>query len=254
MAVNLHIPSSWNELNTWQVKRIAKLFHSSMSALYFDFLIFKTLLNARWWQLRRLRKIGLALKAVPLKEIKKHYSWIYESNDLTRFISKFKIDGQKYYSPHDRLSNINIEELSLADDLFLGWKNTSELEYLRYLTAVLYQPLDESGARIPFNKNLLDYRADLFSKLSKSELLAIQLAYHGSRNYMEPLFPYVFPKQNKATVETSQTQKVTSSGLGKAILELSGGKFGNLSETKQTNAYDFLAELNLLMKKSKKNA
>ena len=80
MTINFNIPKNWNELTDRQLKKLASIFHSKNNKLQ-DVLIFLTLLNQRWWQLRKSYKASIILKNVGISELKTHYSFLYEKHN-----------------------------------------------------------------------------------------------------------------------------------------------------------------------------
>ena len=242
MTINLTIPTTWNDLTENQLKRLAELFHSQKTRIQ-DVLVFFTLLNIKWWQFSKSFKAAKVLKNVGLSELKKHYNFIYKKQERTKFISCFKIKNKQLFAPNERITNLTVDEFAHAEDLYLGWHKTKDIEYLQYLTAVLYREKDEKGKRLLFDKTELEDRAKALSKTDKNILLATALTYQGCREYLYTQFPKVFPVNNKSKA----TPK--SSGFGKLILHLSGEKFGSHNETKTTNVYTFLSEFEEQLKK-----
>jgi hypothetical protein len=224
-----------------------------MNPVVFDYYILVSLLDVRWWQLRKKWKLKKTLQNALLSDLKTHYDWMYNSLDLTRFIPRIKLKKilktkTVLYPPGDRINNLTADEFAHAEDLFLGWYNSKDLEYLVYLTALLYRELDQNGKRIPFDKSELESRAAVLSKIDTRILYAIFLSYAGCRNYLAEQFPTIFPKPE------SPQKPPKSSGFGKLILELSGKKFGTYMETTSTNIYTFLSDLELELKKHQNNA
>lgn len=235
MTININIPTTWNDLSDRQLKKLASIFHSEKSKIQ-DVLVFFTLLNLRWWQFRKAFKVSKILKNVGLSELKTHYSFLYEKQERTKFIGSVKIKNKQLFAPNERITNLNVDEFAHAEDLFLGWHKTKNIEYLQYLTAVLYREKDENQKRLLFDKTELEERAKALSKTDKKILLATAITYQGCREYLYTQFPVVFPKTNK------KQKPPNSSGFGKLILHLSGAKFGSHNETKTTNVYTFLSE------------
>ena len=242
MTINITIPTSWNDLTDRQLKKLAGIFHSKKNTIQ-DVLVLFTLLNVRWWQFRKTFKVGRILKNVGLTELKKHYSFLYEKQERTKFITSFKVKDKLLFSPNERITNLTVDEFAHAEDLFLGWHKTKDIEYLQYLTAVLYRELTGYSKRTPFDKTELEERATALSKTDKTIFLATAMTYQGCREYLYTQFPKVFPK----TTKKQNTPK--SSGFGKLILHESGKKFGTHNETKSTNVYTFLSEFEEQLKK-----
>lgn len=243
MAINLNIPTSWNALNDWQLIKIASALYSGKSKTTIDYKVFFALLDVRFWQLLKRRKALKVIRDISFSELKNHYQWLYNSLGLTSFVNSIKIKSKRFYGPADRISNLTINEFSHADDLYLGWCNTKDVEYLQYLAAVLYRQLNDNGKRAPFDKTELENNAKQFSKIDHRILVAVLLSYQGSRKYLISQFPLVFPLAKKTNNETPK-----SSGFGKITLHLSGGKFGNYNETSNTNVYTFLSDFSEQLK------
>lgn len=236
MKKTINIPTSWNELSDYQLKRIASIMYLNQSKLT-DVRIFFTLLNIRWWNFLKKKTARIILRNVSLSELKKHYSFIYENQKRTNFIKSFKAKNKTFYAPGDRINNLTVDEFSHAEDLYLGWMRTQNIEFLHYLTAVLYRVKGKDGKRVLFDKTTLENNAKAISKIDKNIFYAILVTYQGCREQLYAQFPIVFPKS------TSKNPKVpNSSGFGKLALHLSGKKFGTHQETISTNIYVFLSE------------
>lgn len=238
MTINLHIPQSWNELKPNQLKRISYLLHKGYETKMLKILLFISLLNLKWYQFLKQYKVYLVFKTVPISELTNHFKFIYIKTDLTTFIP---INKKGWDSPADRLGNITIDELAHADDAYLKYHHTKNIEYLRLLTAVLYRETTGYGLRKPFIKEELTSMLKALKKIDNKSLLAIMRSYQGCRNHIENKFPKIFPKRKNKT-KKKKSLAAPSSQFSKIILELTGGKFGNYKETASTNAYLFLAD------------
>jgi len=236
MTINLKIPASWNALNDRQLKELAKVCHAKHSGVVLEYKLFIILLDIRFWELKKRWKAVKTIGQVGFSTLKQSYNWLNNELNVTRFISKLRVNGQNLYAPSQRITNLTVNEFAHADDLYLGWHNTKDFEYLQYLAAVLYREKDASGKRPIFDKTELELRAKKLSRLNTKTLLAIGLSYQGCRLYLVSQFPLVFPKS------TQQKRTPRNSGFGKLVLHLSGGKFGTHNETKNTNVYTFLED------------
>ena len=58
----------------------------------------------------------------------------------------------------------------------------------------------------------------------------------------------IFKKSASKSTKKNTSVLNNKPGIGKAIINMAGEKFGNLKETKQTNIHDFLTELDNLLK------
>jgi len=245
MNIQLNIPTTWNQLSPNTLKKIAWYFHTNKKGKELDLLIYFAVLNIRWWQFKKVFNAVRLLKVVTITELKKHYSYVYKKLDLTTFIKIIKVKKYKLYAPGDRLHNISIDEFANCEDLHFQYIQSNNIDYLNYLTAVLYRK-KINDEKISFNKNNLTEHAKLINKVSKKTLVAIALSYKGSSLEIQSYYPYVFKKV--AVTKSNVSSKPALPGLGKLIQQMAGGKFGNLQETKQTNVHDFLAELNEQLK------
>lgn len=238
MSIKIAIPKSWNELTDSQFQQLAKLLLSGKQGVFFDLKCFRILLNIRWFQFRKRIHITYVLSQIPLKELKKHFDFIYQENDRTIF--PYQING--FFAPLNKVTNITAEEFSVADDLHIKWRETKNKEFLIYLAAVLYSKTKQP--REIFDKNNLPDKIKHFKKVPLSVLLCVELAYFGCKNNLVKRYPKAFPK----TVKKVSRSKY---GFGKVILQMAGGKFGNHEQTKSTNIYTFLEEFNENLKNAK---
>jgi hypothetical protein len=246
--LKITIPQSWNKCTDAQLVKIALLIASGASGIRFDYKLFKILVAAKWWQLHTKAKLIIVLRNVAMSELKPSFEYVYKANTLTRFPVIKKQSGIEYYSPLSELSNLSIAELGVADDLHIKYRNTRNTELLYYLAATLY--VTQQQPRPPYDKNDLSFKVDHFRKLSIGELLVIEQAFHGCKEYMAKKFPNVFPKPKDVTLSLSKG-KAKGSMFPQLILELSGGKFGDHKQTSRTNCYVFLAEFEKLLKEQK---
>ena len=158
MKLNIEIPVSWNELSARQLMKLALYFHKYEEGVILDLLVLITLMDIRWWQLRKAWSFFIMITQADVSELKAYFPWLYESITLTRFLPEIKVKGEILYAPQNRLIDIVVNEFSNTEDLYLGWYHTKDPEYLKYLMAVLYREKRE-GKRVYFDKTELDVRA-----------------------------------------------------------------------------------------------
>lgn len=248
--LKITIPETWNQCTDAQLVKIALLLASGATGIRFDYKLFKILVAAKWWQFRKKAKLTIVLCNVAMSELKPSFEYIYKGNTLTRFPAIKKQKGIEYFPPLSELSNLTIAEMAVADDLHIKYRNTRNPELLIYLAATLY--VTQQQPRPPYDKNDLSFKVDHFRKLSIGELLVIEQAFHGCKEFMAKKFPNVFPKPKTAEAENQSAKgKAKGSMFPQLILELSGGKFGDHNQTSRTNCYVFLAEFEKLLKDQK---
>jgi hypothetical protein len=230
LRIQINIPKSWNELNDSQFFKLAKLIYNSKNDKRFDLKCFLILLNIKFWQFKKIINSFIIFHQVPVSELKHFYKFIYTNNDRTIFPKIIK----GFHAPMPKLTNLTVEEFSAADDLHIKWRNTKNIEFLVYLAATLYSK--ELNPRDKFDKNNLPQKIKYFSRIPVEKLIAVELAYFGSKNLIVKRYPKAFPQNVK--------KSNSKYGFGKVILQMAGGKFGNHEQTKTTNVYTFLEEFN----------
>lgn len=244
MNLSIKLTSSWGALSDKQFKKICSVINTTSPSDLQLFKVFFTLLEINWLNIKEVRKMFLFLKLVPLSEIKKHFNFIYNNDHVIKFLKRIRIGFRFYYGPKTALRNLTIEEFAVTEDAFFMYYKTKNIDYLRVIAAVLYRR-KRKGSRIPFDKLKLDEYLKPFKKLSAKKLLIIGMSYKGSSLYIQSKYNYVF---KKAKASQKKVDKLKKPSLFKVVIDMAGGKFGSLNETKTTNIHDFLTELNNLLK------
>jgi hypothetical protein len=230
MKINLNIPESWNELNQKQFERIVLLFSIAEPSLIRDIKLLKILVDAKWWQLKKKAQLRLFLFQVPYSEWKHFIDFLLKENNRTNFVPVIKVGKKQYFAPADRIQNLDAEEFAIADDLHIRYRETKNIEFLKYLFHVLYSETEE---RKPFDKNKLEKQIN--PKVPLEVLLITELTYFGCKNYIANKFPKAFPKSTKK--ETGKRQ-----GFGKVIQSMAKGDLSKLPIIERTNIYKFLQQ------------
>ena len=189
-------------------------------------------------------------------------NFIFKENKLTKcplpsvivgdgggkFVGENTNKGRRtYYAPEDELGNITGFEWAFADKCYLDYHNTNDEKYLNLLVATLYRPKAEDAEktgelRVKFNHRLIEtYEKDL-KLLKYAEKQLILLWFMGCRNYIV--------KQNKMIFSEKNTANAGEKGWIHVIMELSGNKFGNVTETGETDLFLLFLELRALKEKS----
>ncbi|WP_417365572.1 hypothetical protein [Flavobacterium beibuense] len=226
--IKINIPASWNELKDQQLEQIALIFNTLQPGVLFDVAILRILINNEG-------KLNTLLQEVPLSVLRGYYSSLYTDANRTAFVKQWKINGNVYHSPGDRINNLTIDEFAIVEDLQMKWLKEKDRTYLEYMAAVLYVP--KFGKRPDFDKLLLEEKAKEFKEVPIEKLLAMEIAFRGCKFHMEKRFPLVYPKR-----VGKKKSKADNYGFSKVILQMSGLKFGTHEETKRTNVYTFHEE------------
>lgn len=242
--LRFNISDSWNALSNKQLLKISLLLFKKQNTQLIDYKLFKVFVNYKWYKIKLFKKINTLFKSRQVSEIKKSFSFIYQKQDLTRFISTVKVKRKKYYAPSDRLTNLTIGEFSVCEDLYLGYlrnANTPEAEsYLYFLFAVLYIN-SKNKVRPTFNKDLLEEMVTRTEAVKPKYLYAALLSYKGCRDAISnnKKYKHIFPKQ-KEEVKQIPKEIPQSSGFSDVILSFSNKAFGDYQTTFTTNLYTFL--------------
>lgn len=233
-ALHLKIPKSWDEMKEKQFEKIAFLFNTSETNILFYVKIFFLISGVKWWQFSRKAKLRIILRNYRLSDLQKTYEFLFTENNRTIFPSVLRIGRKKYYPPQKRIANLTADEFAVIDDLHLKWRETKNIEFLRYMAAALYT---EDKKRPVFDKDDLHEKALPFYKVPVHKLFAIELAYFGCKNSIVKRFPKAFPKTGKNA--KTQNKKY---GFSKVILTMARGDLSKLESIKRVNIYSFLEQ------------
>ncbi|MGL4585217.1 MAG: hypothetical protein ACRCVU_19825 [Flavobacterium sp.] len=236
MQIDLQIPSKWDDLNDWQLKKIAAMRGNEGPAFYFMTWLY--LNQVKWYQFKKAYQLRIVVNQVPLSELCKYFTWVYKKEDRTIFP-----EHKEYIAPMPRLVNLTIEEFAVADDLNNMYLVKGDLSYLRLLVAVLYKKEGEV-----YNHLQLENNVKRFKKEDKEFLLAVHLTFNGCKKSIVDKYKHTYPQ---IKVQKRSNKKA---GLLDVVLKMSGGKFGTYNETKSTLVHTFLNELeeNIIQQKEMK--
>ncbi|EKB02666.1 hypothetical protein HMPREF9711_03128 [Myroides odoratimimus CCUG 3837] len=237
MQIDLKIPSKWDELTDWQLKKIAAMIGKNGPA--FNFMTWLYLNQVKWWQFKKAYQLKIVMNQVPMSELRNHFNWVYTNVDRTIFPKH-----NKYVAPMDRLVNLTIEEFAVADDLNNMYLIKKDISYLRLLVAVLYKEKGEVYDHLQLENNV-----KRFKKEKKDFLLAVHIAFNGCKKGIVEKYKHIYPK---IKVQQKSNKKA---GLLDVVLKMSGQKFGTYQETKTTLVHTFLNELeeNIIQQKELKD-
>jgi hypothetical protein len=187
-----------------------------------------------------------------LLEEHKLVDWTFEKglsvNPLPRIVEtlwrgKFIYD---LYPPKE-FSQFNGEEFCYADTAYLRYRKSKAEKDLNDFIAILYRPLDpkkkHGDRRLAFDPDAVDTYLIAAKSLPLHKKVAVTLWYeHKREEFFKPFAP-LFKKgaQEKASSEGSYLE---------LLLELAGGKFGTLQETKRTGVHTLFSEILLQKKKA----
>jgi len=253
MAVNLTIPTTWNQLSRTQLQNIVHQMQAFQEIVKDTPASLATASSKLFTQIAKelLRgnekeDIKIALEEITPQGYAPYTSFIYEGVARTKFIPSVRVGLTTYYGPDIRYRNATIAEFAFVDGVFYTWRKTEQPIWLNVLCAALYresakQPT-ETDIRKPFVKGKsVDDRADVFEKLPYKTKLAIAYTYEGCRNHIAEKYPNVFPKAVIDETDPKPIPKQKYISFGAIIHDKIEGDPSKLEITNNVLATDFLS-------------
>lgn len=176
-------------------------------------------------------------------------------------LPKIRVRCRTFYGPEVGLKFSSFLEFITADTYFINVQKSTDPLMMFKLIACLYRPKQSSiskkkragiwngDMRQAFNDKMITQRAEFFQRhLSAETVQAIFYFYYGFRQKHVLHFKNLFEKP----VEEEDNVKRVGNNYGWAgtLLEISGTKFGNISETGKSIWLDVFIELSRQMDKS----
>ncbi|CAL2105481.1 conserved hypothetical protein [Tenacibaculum sp. 190524A02b] len=229
MNLDFNISNKWNDLNFWQLQKIADVLYSDKPEKITNFLLVSYLF-IRKPSVKNVLKFLYLLFNVPFSELKKHCDFLYNETNFTKFLPELK----NLKGPYDRLANLTIEEFSYADLFYYNWATTKDLQDLNRLVCVLYRPVDKATKeRRTFKKEELAKHSTIIEALPKSIKLVVAMAYQGSRELIINRSKNVFSSGKK------KTPYIPFSKIVNEMARSENQPFGDFYKTKSANVHDF---------------
>jgi len=241
--ITCDIPSSWNELTEKQLLRICELLYVNSGDVYrFRISVLGHLLGLSWLEILMIRD--------RIVDLYPYIKFLEEENTLTdNKILTIHAKSITFHGPIGGFETLNVEEWTEADQAFIDFSGSKDIQDLDRLVAILYReaihgmgPGHQSwkkDLRQQFIEEQVTLRQRIVSKISQSHKFAVLTWYAGCRKEWEEVFYRVF-KENKSDGE--------SFGWQETIQKVSGGTFGSLKETEQTNMYKIMLHMEITMK------
>lgn len=170
------------------------------------------------------------------------YLPVINFNMKRNLLPEFKLNGINYYGPVFNIDINNVVETDIKAlefvDAYSYYKmfiETSDIQYLRNLTAILYRQNRDKYST--FDSQISSKN---FHELDLSILQAVFLLFENTRVYITELSPYklIFSGTNK-------DEEKLNLGIGDTIYNLSKAGYGSLQDVENMVLSDYL---NLLMK------
>lgn len=251
MKLNFNVPQKWDDLSEWQINKIGHiLFHKKIddSQLLKFAMVFILFISTP--SLIKLVKFFYLLTIIPYQDLLKYTDFMFDKKQrMTSFRHNYRVrvgmfKRQMLAGPASRLSNITILELSYADTFFYKWITEGNDIDLHRLCAVLYRPISSKLAtndkRVPFDRLLLEENSYLTDKIPLHQKYMIALAFQGSRDRFADRFPNVFPQSKQKSASSINRRYTPFSSVVNAMAMDEIQPFGNLTQTENANANQFL--------------
>lgn len=243
-TINRKGPSSWNELTSDQLIRLAAVLYGGEQDLdKLKIKITKTLFGLKWYQIFLMSPAQLAY-------LNTYFNFILEGNELTE--NKFPVlrsGFKKFYGPIGDFSTLKGKEWTDAANAFREYCQTGEDKSLDLLIAILWRPRNKKADqkredwnedfRIPYNQFTAERRAKSFAKMDRRIKLAILIWFRGCWHEWEKTFGRVF---------TATEEEVENYGWTETMQKLTGTTFGSLSETEESLMWKLLLKMEIDLK------
>lgn len=246
-TLNLAAPDEFNKLSAKQIIALTDLIFSDRDMITKKTMATKILYGIKWYQ-------WLWFTPAQRAYLNTFCTWVFDGDHwpTDNKLLKLRTDmfSKPLYGPLGGFETLSAEEWTSADMAYTSFIETSEMEHLDNMIAILWRPRDkktnENAAdfkndyRIPFNTHTVDRRVKTISKLPLKVKLAVLLWYKGCRQEWETIFDKVFSGGTQEAVENY--------GWLETIQKVSGTKFGSHNETSQTYMYKILLNMQIEIK------
>lgn len=270
--LNLTVPTGWNKLTAKQLLKVSGLFLAKLEFEEFRLRIFLYLSG---------------VKALPKKVVKDQVYWLFNKGKtefmmdrqelawLLHSVEFLTVDSRltvnkftriwlpigRVFGPTEKCYSITYLEFIHAEAALYAYQQTSKVEHLNHLCAILYRPQKkdyhplrpdfDGDRREPFNDFIYRHRAKWFNFVSIRKRFAIYLFYTGCRNELMDSFKNLF---SGSSVSSDPVNPVKS--LRKIIHDLNMGdltKNETIYKMQVWEAFEHLEHLIQNLPKKKKN-
>lgn len=247
--MNITVPTSWQELNIWQLEEITDLYlnhfenEEDQQKSFEKMILILFQKKPGFWARMKLWRI---IKQVPISTLAEFGQFLLQPPKLHKFP---EVTG--LIKPADRLGDLSIKQFSFMDQFFHGWIDTKEDKKLRALCAAIYRLRDK------FDEQLLQQVAAHTDLLNQKQRQVIGFIYMSCYQHMAGQFPVVYPKSKKKEGEEGMPRKKEqfrpfSDIILNMVLHEESQPLGNLHESYHTRIYDFMNVFTKIIIKNKK--
>lgn len=252
----LTLPEAWEEVPQDAWPHLVGPILSGDSALSRT-LSLRTLLQANLRPL--LEGHFMLLDPVHLKDLAECLGWMWSQNMTIPPFESFKHGGTEYFLPAKGLSNITLIEFAYVDLMYNLYVMNAQADdeqkaasFLQKLVCYLCRPIDpridaddpstfKGDNREMFNTIICDRRLPAFETLPNEIILPVLLFFVGCKSQIHKDYEgtiFMPPAEDGSQVSGGRAMEPTE--WLDICFHLSGGKFGTVEQTMQTNLHTIL--------------
>ena len=238
-----YLPENFNELNKKQLIWLARLLSQEKNE-YHELEVLNALLDVGLFEFFRISP-EIKLNMLPLTQ------WVYEGNTLTEQLIP---EYNGLFGPCREFDNLTLGEFHFSETYYRQLA-TGDLTAVNSLVAVLYRKprpfynksKDKYGdIRLPFNANLIAYYANKIASWPTSVKTAIVMWYDGCREKLVKTYNEVFAAPG------GSDHNDNDAGMYGVIRNLSGDRFGKISEVEQVFVHTAFMEIEKVMEDNRR--
>lgn len=203
-AINLTIPTGWNQLTAKQILMVCRLHLSKLTQQEFRLKAFLTLTGMK--ALNRPVLGGyysFSIKGQLLRIHQEEMVWLLKSVDfllgdcqlsVNRFPS-FRIGFRRYFGPSNKCYNLTLNEYIHASASVYKYQMTEDLKHIDTLCAILYRNRGKGSNESDPRERFDDYgylkNQNRFARLPKHKKLAVMMFFLGCQYELNKAFPHL---------------------------------------------------------------
>lgn len=235
-------PSNWKELNGLQLIAVACLYHGTIKE-------------------RRLLQV---MTGMPKKIIKQLDDFqVYKLIELMEFLQNKRppfqqfilkqlwVGFKEFVSPGDKLKGVTFGEFIFADTYYSNYAIDSKEEDLNKFVSCFYRE-KKKGAKVAFNENEIEARAQLISKLPIADREAVAMNYGMMREWLERTFIHVFPKVDEESKKPKKKKQASNGSWIDVFDNVVGDDLINEDKYAQLPVMNVLRKMNKAIRENNK--
>lgn len=255
MSTNeLHItlPEKWDQLTAPQLQYVSRLFLNEipefemLTRCFLNFTDIKLLhqdpvdIDGERCYLFKKKGTGkFNLSVDMVATIESRLNWLL--GEITLFKNPPKIG--RYIGCHYKLYGLTLEEWLIADQMYIGYAKTKNMQFLNNMLAVLYRLPGETWNE----KASIETMANRFTKVKPEIKYMVMLWYTSCKGWLISKYTYLFD----SSANTSIGQQSANDYVMSLLSSLNDGDVTHNPQIKATECHEVFYELNRKIEKSK---